>query len=115
MKNKWKLTGVSGVLFGTMLNRWATNKYGRNGSIIVVVCTIIILILIFILSAYKTKKYLGTFMVFLMISPLTLLILGIYKNNPFMMLGGLISFFIFAEVMNKKILPWMLKNGKFKD
>ncbi|AYD41188.1 hypothetical protein D4Z93_11950 [Clostridium fermenticellae] len=115
MKDKLKLICINGVLFGTMLNRWATNKYGENGTLIVMVCAFIIMILIFILSAYKTKKYLGTFMLFLILSPLLISILGAYKDNFYMMFGGTISVFILAEIMNKKIFPWMIKNGKFKD
>ncbi|MTK10561.1 MAG: hypothetical protein F8N39_00090 [Clostridiaceae bacterium] len=115
MKNKWKTIGISGVLFGAILSRWETNKYGENGSLLVGICTFVIIILILILSASKTKKYLGTFMVSLMFSPFIISILGMYRNNPYMILGGIVLFLILGEVMTKKILPWMKKSGKFKD
>jgi hypothetical protein len=103
------ISGGSAALFGMALSRWAREHYGIKGSLFIALVCLIVLIVILIISACISKKYLATMTVFLMISPIIVSIVGIYLNNIYMMIGGLVLFFVSGVFMNKKVLP------KFKD
>ncbi|MCT8976976.1 hypothetical protein N4T77_10205 [Clostridium sp. CX1] len=112
MKNKMKSIGASGALFGIILSRWITNHYGKNGNLVVGVCAFIILVLYFIIVAYKTKKYLGMTIVLIMLSPLIVMLLGVYLENSYVILGGIILLFVSCNLMIKKIVPWLQSRKK---
>ncbi|WP_411681927.1 hypothetical protein [Clostridium thailandense] len=114
MKNRTKLIGSGGALFGIILSKWATNHYGKSGSLVVGVCALIVLALYFVIMAYKTKKYLGMAMILLMLTPLIVILMGVYLDNAYVIFGGIILLFVSCNLMVKKVLPWMKENEKFK-
>lgn len=114
MKNKWKSIGIIGVLFGTILSRWASSQHGENSTRLLVISIIVIILLGAIVLACITKKYLGVLMLFTLFIPIIIGLIGVYLTNIYMMVGGLAAFFILGGVMTKKVLPWMRENGRFK-
>lgn len=109
MQKKRGIIGGSTILFGIGLSRWAREHYGINGSKALAVSVIIYIIAVLIISAYITKKYLEVMMLFLLVLPIIIGLIGACLNNIYMMIGGLVLFFVSGVFMNKKVLP------KFKD
>lgn len=108
MKDKFKNLGIWGVLLGTWLSRNFGNQnyFGVNGRVLIGLACVVLMLPALIILVLK-KAYFALFLFLLLILPLVVAFIGIYYDNAYFLLGGLIAFFIALFVLKRY--------GKHKD
>lgn len=100
MKDKLKGLGVLGVLVGIILSRVLGSYYGDNARIAIM--TAVIVLLLIIVAILFIKKYTIAGLAFLSITvPIIIIALGMYKDNLYLVGGGLILFFVTLVILIK--------------
>ncbi|MBL4932372.1 hypothetical protein [Clostridium paridis] len=92
MKNM-KYVGLLGVIFGVLLSRFLGNYFGNSSQVmamfVVVTCALFIIIALFV-----KKFYLGAIIMLSITLPLIIGAIGMYLDNLYMILGGIVLFFV---------------------
>lgn len=105
-KNKYwmGLVGIIGVLFGRILNRVLGDKFGGNGTFIMM-ASVLTIIFIGIMALIVMKHYIGAVISFVMTLPVIIMGIGVYMSNiDIIGLGLLLLFFIIMPILIK-IIP----------
>lgn len=102
MKNKFKGLGVFGVSLGMWLSRNFGNQsyFGINGRVLIGLVGIL-LMLPFLIIAILKRAYFALFLFLLIFLPLLVGLIGIYYDNVYIVLGGLIALFISFFVLKR--------------
>lgn len=109
MKDRLKSIGINGVLFGTMLNRWVTSRYGEIGSEVITWAIFIFLLIFSLIMGYKTKEYLQFAIIPSICVPLLITPRGSDLVQLYIETGEFVVFFIWLVLLNKVIIPRLNK------
>ncbi|WP_411681921.1 hypothetical protein [Clostridium thailandense] len=103
MKDKMKLLGALVFLLGMSLSKYMGNKYGVNGRLSIGVFGVVLGLMVVIVLIYR-KKYLGALVVFFTFLFFIIGLIGIYLDNIYIVIAGLILALAFLKIMIK-VLP----------
>lgn len=110
MKDKSKSLGALVVLLGMALSKYMGNKYGINGRLSVGICGLVMGLIAVIVLIFR-KNYLGALVVCFIFLPVTLGLIGVYLNNVYMAIAGVVLLVVFLKIIIK-VLPKFNKNKK---
>lgn len=102
MKNKMKYLGTIGVFVGMAVSKVLGNYFGLNGKIVVAFTTLVIVSFALVYLVIK-KYYLASLIMFIMILPLIMCVIGMYLNNEYLAGGGIALFIIILPLLIKLI------------
>jgi hypothetical protein len=113
MKNRLKawipIIGIIGVILGRIVNKLLSSYFGDNSSNVVVAISVAIAFVV-ILLAIAMAQYFIVIMMFIMTIPLTISGIGLYLNNMYLMVGGIVSIFIIYPILIK-IIPKLRRDN----
>lgn len=110
MKDKLKPLGILVVLSGMSLSKYMGSKYGVNGRIAAGISGLVIAFIAIIILICM-KEYSAALLSIFVLVPLIVILIGIYLNNVYVVLAGVILLIVFMKMI-QKLLPRFSKRRK---